>query len=595
MTPRLPTPDRRRRSALRSVLATALALLLLAPAAAQSLPQLLPRDAALAVGLVDLASQTDKLQPFLDEAERLGLLESLGAAVPAEATEELGEDGTPDLPDAFEGLEILDLLGREAWIAVTASPFQPVPAVTMIARVSGAAQDAFATAIAEAADRPGTERLAEGEAPFYTWVPPSDGGDAGVTGPDLPVAYAQAGDVVVVSTDPETVRFVLRARAGGGEPTLADSELYTALRGLGDGHVLGMLDLEPLLAGLEPLAQANGAGALLTRIRAALTTAGPTVGLLRADDDGLRSLGLRLPRADGPDPALYGLLTRGEAPGAEVLAFAPEGTLTVAAGGLDLAGWWAWLDDVAASAAELGVPSATEALQMVGVDVNAVLLDWAGDAWAQVQTAPPAPGAAGASDVPLLGETALLVATRDDAAARQGLTTLFQTLGATAAGFMSPSGEAMVAPQTVQVAGVDVVRLPLSDTLVLDAAVVDGWAVLTGSADATEAVLTARASGSAGPDALADVVRAFPDGALSWTASDAGRSTGGSTGALVSQLQMLAGLGGAGTLDFDAVDDASEAVTAFAEFLAERIGTSRSVTTFDGGVLRNEGRTEVSW
>lgn len=593
MTPRLPTPDRRRRSALRAVLAAALALLLFAPAAAQSLPELLPRDAALAVGLVDLASQTDKLQPFLDEADRLGLLESLGAAVPAEATEELGEDGAPDLPDAFEGLEILDLLGREAWIAVTASPFQPVPAVTMIARVSGTAQDAFATAIAEAEERPGTERLAEGDATFYTWVPPTDGG--GVAGPDLPVAYAQADDVVVVSTDPETVRFVLRAGAGGGEPTLADSELYAALRGLGDGHVLGMVDLEPLLAGLEPLAQANGAGALLTRIRAALTTAGPTVGLLRADDDGLRSLGLRLPRADGPDPALYGLLTRGDAPGAEVLAFAPDGALTIAAGGLDLAGWWAWLDDVAASAAGLGVPNATDALQMIGVDVNAVLLDWAGDAWAQVQTAPPAPSAAGASDVPLLGEAALLVATRDDAAARQGLTTLFHTLGATAAGFMSPSGEATVAPQTVQVAGVDVVRLPLSDTLVLDAAIVDGWAVLTGSAEATEAVLTARAGGSAGPDALADVVRAFPEDALSWTASDAGRSTGGSTGALVGQLQMLAGLGGAGALDFDAVDDASEAVTAFAEFLAERIGTSRSVTTFDGVVLRSEGRTEVSW
>lgn len=595
MTPRLPTPVRRRYNTLRTALAAALALLLLAPAAvAQSLPELLPRDAALAVGLVDLAGQTDKLRPFLDEADRLGLLESLGAAVPAEATEELGEDGAPDLPDAFEGLEILDLLGQEAWIAVTASPFQPVPAVTMIARVSAAAQDAFATAIGEAEDRPGTERLEEGDAAFYTWVPPTDGGEE-VAGPDLPVAYAQAGDVVVVSTDPETVRFVLRARAGGGEPTLADSEVYASLRGLGDGHVLGMVDVEPLLAGLEPLAQANGAGTLLTRVRAALTTAGPTVGLLRAEDDGLRSFGLRLPRADGPDPALYGLLTRGDAPDAEVLSFAPDGALTVAAGGLDMAGWWAWLDDVSASAAELGVPTATEALQMVGVDVNVVLLDWAGDAWAQVQTAPAAPSAAGASDVPLLGETAMLVASRDDAAARQGLTMLFQTVGATAAGFMSPSGEAMVAPQTVQVAGVDVVRLPLSDTLVLDAAVVDGWAVLTGSAEATEAVLTARATGSAGPGALVDVVGGFPEGALSWTASDAGRATGGSTGALVGQLQMLAGLGGAGALDFDAVDDASEAVTAFAEFLAERIGTSRSVTTFDGDVLRTEGRTDVNW
>ncbi len=592
-SPSVPNP-RTRRTARRLALALLLPLAL-ASAAAQRLPELLPADVVMAVGLVDLEGQSERLRPFLDEAERLGLIDSLGAAVPDGAGEALGESGAPEIPDAFEDLELLDLLGREAWLAVSTSAFQPFPAVTLIARTSDAARDAFADAIADAASRPGTERRSEGDAPFYTWLPPTDGADPSGGGPDIPFAYAQSGELLVLSTDPETVRFVLRAQAGGSDPSLADTELYAALRGLGDGQAFGLLDAEPLTDALQPLVESFGGGALLSRLRAALVTAGPTVGVLRADDAGLAGSGLQLPRADGPDPALYALLTEGTAPDAGVLSWAPAEALSIAAGTADLSGWWAWLDDVLAAGAELGVPTASEAAQLVGVDVNAALLSWAGDRWVQIQTAPLAATAAGASDVPLLGEQVLMVASDDDAAARAGLRTLFTTLGATLAGFMSPGGQAMITPETVQVAGAEVLRLPLSETLVLDAAVLDGWAVFSGAPAATEAVLSARASGSDGPAGLVAAAGEVPAGARAWSLTDDRQATGGSTDALVSQLQMLAGLGGAATLDFDAVDDASEAVTAFAAFLAERLGTSRSVTTVEDGRIRSESRTDVSW
>ena len=576
---------------LRAALVLAASWLLAAPVAAQSLPELLPADVALAVGLVDIGSQTDRLQPFLDEADRLGLVAALGAALPDGADAALDDTGMPDLPSALDGLGVLDLLGREAWLAVSASPFSPLPALTLIARPSDAGRDAFARAIAEAADRAGVEQRSESGTTFHTYVP---------TAPDddllgVPVAYARSGDLLVLSTDPEIVRFVLRADAGGDDPTLADTATYAALRELGSGQVMGMLDAEPLVRGLAPLAGTYGAGAVLERVRDALRTAGPTVGVLRADDDGLAGAGLRLPDAAGPDGALYDLLTSGAAPGLEVLAYAPETALSVSAGGADLRGWWAWLDDVLASAAELGLPTASEALRLVGLDAGTLLLDWAGDSWVQIQTAAPAAPVAGQTDVPIFDAQVLLVASRDDVAARQGITTTLTTLGATLAGFLAPSGQGFVAPTTVEIAGVPVTRLELSETLVFDAAVIDGWALLSGSPDATEAVLTARASGSAGPTALIDAAAELPVGPLSWSVSDDAMATGGSTDALVGQLQMLAGLGGAATLDFEAVDAASEAVTAWSAFLAERLGGSWSATVVDDGTVRSESRTYLAW
>lgn len=596
--PRRPTPRRataRRYPArpilLRAALVLAASWLLAAPVAAQSLPDLLPADVALAVGLVDLESQTDRLQPFLDEADRLGLVAAVGATLPGGADAALDDAGMPAVPPALEGLGVLDLLGQEAWLAVSASPFSPLPALTLIARPSDAGREAFSEAIADATARAGVEQRAESGATFYTFVPAAPDDD--LLG--VPIAYAQSGGLLVVSTDPEIVRFVLRADAGGDDPTLADTTTYAALEELGPGQVMGLLDAEPLVRGLAPLAGSYGASAVLERIRDALRTAGPTVGVLRADDQGLAGAGLRLPDADGPDRALYDLLTDGSAPGLEVLAYAPDTAISVAAGSADLRGWWTWLDDLLASAAELGLPTASEALQLVGLDARTVLLDWAGDGWVQIQTAAPVAPVAGSTDVPIFDAQVLLVASRDDVAARQGITTTLTTLGATLAGFLAPSGQGFVAPTTVEIAGVPVTRLTLSETLVLDAAVIDGWALLSGSPEATEAVLTARASGSAGPAALIDAAAELPVGPLSWSVSDDAGATGGSTDALVGQLQMLAGLGGAATLDFEAVDAASEAITAWSAFVAERLGGSWSATVLDDGTLRSESRTYLAW
>lgn len=567
-------------------------LLFVGFAPAQSLPELLPEDVVAAIGVRDLTAQQDRIQPFLDEAERLGLVESVSGAVPDDADpEELADTELPDVPEALRDLDPLDVLGQEAWVAVSASPFRPIPAVTVIVRPNDEAAQAFRTVIQDAEGQEGVERLSEGDRTLYTFVPPSETSDF-----DLPIAYALADEgVLVASSDPEIVRFVLRGLSGSDEASFAQSDAFAALEGLGEGVTFGLLDAAPLANALEPFATSFEAGPVLQRVHDALLTAGPAVGLTRVTDEGLESRGLLMPREDGPDQALYGLLTEGTTADASVLRFVPDDAVTLSASVFDVSGWWAWLDDVLASAQSLGLPPASQLMGMFGIDPQAALLDWAGDDLVQIVAAPPVAAEAGIPQEGFGQGSVVLLEATDEAAARQGLNMLLSAIGPNMAAFTSPSGQAVATPETVQVAGRDVQRLQVSDTMSIDAAVVDGWALLSMSPDATEAILNAYAADDGAPEAFADVAADLPLPARAWSVSDVSGMILGSSEALVAQLQLLAGLGGAGDLDFDAVDEASADVQAWLTFLGERVGTSRSVTTVEDGTVRTEGLTPVDW
>ncbi|MDZ7799901.1 MAG: hypothetical protein U5K81_03780 [Trueperaceae bacterium] len=590
MTPtRLATPSAPLRRPIRLVAAVAaLAFAWGATASAQSLPSLLPQDAAVAIGLHDLASESERVQPFLDEAERLGLIDTLGAAIPAEATDELDVEENP-VPEALRGLETMDVLGQEAWLVVSASQSRPIPAATMIARVSPDTADAFATAMADAmGEDPGVARLEEEGRGFYTRMP-SDDDDL-----PLPLAYAQSDDVVVASTDVEIVRFVLRAQSGVDEPSMDDAPLYASLQELGDGAVRWMMDADPLLGAAQPFAASTEFGPLLSRFRDAIRTAGPSTGVIRVTDDGIASSELQRPDASGPDASLHGLLTQSDAPGAEVLSFAPAGAIAVSAGTFDVNGWWAWLDDVLGSVAEQGVPTATQALAMFEIDARSVLLDWAGTRIAQVQASPPEAVQPGVTPNALLGSQVLLIDSRDDAAAKEGLATLLGAIGPNLGAFTSPDAQGSAAPTRVEVAGHEVLRLEISDGFLIDAAVVDGWVLLSGSSDATATALEAYAQGG-GASVLNDAHAQVPSGVRSWSVSDTQGALRGSVGGLVGQLQMMAGMAGGANLDFQSVDEAGTAIEAYAEFVAERLGASVSYTTVEDGALRSQGSTEIDW
>ncbi len=564
-----------------------------------TLPELLPPDVAFAVGASDLASQSERFAPFLEEAERLELARHLSALFPADLASEAGLDAESELGGLVGGwgeLDPMELVGREAWLVVSASRLRPLPALTGVARATPEAEAAFAAWIADAAERPGTTRRTEGDAVLYTYLPEAGATDRdGSAMPEVPVAYAQADDLLVVSTDPEVVRAVLRAHAGGSDPVWADSEGYRALDRLGDGHLRTFLDPDPLLAGLAPVATSFGAGPVLERLRDAMRTVGPTVGRVRFEADGVASASLRTPDRNGPDPALARLLTEARAADPAVVATAPADALSVASVGHDLSGWWAWLDDLLAAAATLGLPDASEAASLFGLDPKRTVLSWTGDRSVAIVTGPAAPTTPGTVAGSLLGEEALLIATDRPEAARTGVQETFTNVGALLGGFLAPSGVGAVAPETVEVAGVEVLRLRLSEALIVDAAPLDGWLLLTGSPSATEAVLRARAAGDAGPAPLVAAAADLPSDAVAWTVADDGATLRGSVDGLVAQLQLLAGLGGAGALDFDAVDAASTSLRAYVGFVADRLGVRVAHTTLEDDSLMHRSFSEVAW
>src|SRR5690606_22154397 len=133
------------RSLMRTVLLGALALSL-ATASAASLLDLLPADTFAAVGVEGLADHETKAQVFIDEWQRLGLGQLLEDAY---ADAEI-EEAADEIPESLRNADLLDLIGGEAWLTVSASSFNPLPAVTLVARLNADGQAAVDELLAEA-------------------------------------------------------------------------------------------------------------------------------------------------------------------------------------------------------------------------------------------------------------------------------------------------------------------------------------------------------------------------------------------------------------------------------------------------------------
>lgn len=201
-----PTPLRRPHGALgRLTLALALAAAL-GLAAAQSLAPLLPSDTLVAFGVQGLKQHEAKLQPIIDEWERLDLTNLLERAG--------GEGADDELPAELKGLTLFDVLGDEFWIAASASSFSPLPAVVLVARVSDRASALFTKALADEQADATVESLTEGNISFEVYTSDDD---------DLTLAVARDGDFVALTTNPDTMRGVLRRYQGAAEPNFTDS------------------------------------------------------------------------------------------------------------------------------------------------------------------------------------------------------------------------------------------------------------------------------------------------------------------------------------------------------------------------------------
>lgn len=578
-----------------STVLLALVLAAFSGALAQSLRSLLPADTVAAIGVQGLSGQQAKVQPFIDEFERLGVAKAFQDAFASSAKQAEQSAKLPDvsqMPEELKGLGALDILGNEAYLGVELRQGNPLPAVIFVANVDAKAQQAAAKMLAKEAGQPGVQKLSEGKIDFY--VATVDNGDGTTTD----VAYAQDGALVALSNNPDALRGVLRRQQGASEPSFTDSAGYKATIGaLGGGNVMTYVDLAPLASMAQPLLAAQGMDALSKRLADALTTIGTSGGVTVITSTGIESKSLRMLGPSDKDPALYALLSSSTPASTDPLGFVPTDALSVSSSTVDLGAWWDYLGGLVASAPQLGVTDLNQFVQgMVGVDLKADLFAWSGGNVAIIATPSPAPQQAGMPSSDVLGSSVFVLKSKDDAAATKGLSDLFTKLSSQLAGLTDPSGSgAPAAPETQQVGGATVTTITLAPTVKLSYAVANGHAFIGTSTKALEDVFQAAQSGGALPATLTTMRPMVSANATSFTLTDAKASMQNSSASLVTGIQTFAGMSGSQNLDIAKVQAATDALQKFLDFVAGHLGGSYSYQETSGGTITGHGLTQVSW
>lgn len=582
------------RVGLRSAVALLLVLALALPASAQRLAGYMPADTVLALGAIDLEAHADLFEGVLADWERFGVGEALERAFVGVDTgmfgvprDETDLDGV-ELPAALDGLELFDLLGREAWVALSISPFSPLPAVTLLALVDEATGARFDTVLTEAATEPGAQTLSEGDASFVAIV--MDG---------LPVAAARRGELLALSSNPEVLRGVLRLAQGANEASFVDTEGYqTTLGTLAPGQLYGFLDLAPVAKAVTPLAAGLGFDRSVARLAGALETFGTSAGVVRVTSTGSESESVQVVRADGRDTALYRLLAAdvGGVP-PRLLEAIPAEAISVSASATAPSGGFDYLMTLIAELPELALPDPEGFIRdMAGFDLRRDVFGWMAPGSLTITTGFGAAVEPGVPGEDLLGETALVLLTDDDARARDGLQRSATMLASLVSAFADPMGAGgMVQPQTRDVAGVSVTSYEVFPGAALHIAVANGFGLIATSEGAADAVARALAEGPALPPTLARLLPEVPVAASSFTVSDDRATLEGMAAQLTLQVQLLAGLTGGAGIDFAAVDAASEALQGFLDALAERLGGTVSYSVGDGALQRGVSRSEIDW
>ena len=552
-------------------------------AAAQDLAELLPEDTIFALGMQGLSEADERLEPFQAEFERLEVGEALTTLFESQDVGATGGMGEMAESDELGALLSLEVLGQEAWIALSASSFSPLPAATLITQLTPEAVEQVGPLLEQANAQENPESFTEGDYTFYQ-LPVED------ADPIQVVAYAQADDLLMISTNPEVLRGVLRRLGGGGEPNFAESEGYAQTLGtLENGTFYGYLDYAGIADVAEPFSQGFGFDQLVTRLSSAFQTAGVTGGVARLTDEGVITEGFQAVNEAGGDSELYDLLTSGDAADLDTQRFAPEDALGYSVSATDLSGWYDYLNSLATSVPELGGDLDSLLLSFTGINLRQTFFDWTDG---QVVTVTTGLGEVAEPGVPsenLLGEAVYLIRASDESEAEEGLAVLFESLSQSIAAFSDPmGGSGGATSSTAQIGDVEVTQYDITDGVSLSYAVTDGYALIATTEDAMRSVLEAE-------EPLDVDLGVVPEDASSATYSDAQATLEGSAQQIGSQLELAAGLGGASGLNFDEVENASSVLEEYLSFVASRLGNSVSYSERSDEGITSYSETEVDW
>lgn len=551
---------------------------------AQELVKLLPADSMLALGAVNLNEMEDRGSDFIDEFNRLNIFEALASAT--------GEDiNQEDLDSALDSVDTMAFLGQEAWISVSPSLENFIPAVIALARPSSDALEELTSMITEENSSCSTNNET-----FYQAV---------IDDPDSPIAnvsFAIKDGLVILSTEANRTCDVLGAISGSSSyASLASNPRYKAsLAKLGQGNLYSFFDASAIGYTYAVLGMGQGFDDLITRVQKALTTAGLSAGVARFTDDGMVSEGLQVLDNAGGDKTIYRLLSDASPISTNSLNFAPVDTLSYSNSATNLRGWWAYINELAQEIPALGGNLDSLIEIFVGIDVSKSLFSWMGSSVTSITTGISEVAEPGVPSENLLGETVYVIQATDEAKAREGLSEIFEAASIALAMFADPTGGMGNASNNQQnIAGQLVNSFDITDGVSIHYTVTGGHAIIGTSLESITAALETYAGGASLASNLnyAELVSSMPntDTVTSLNISDLSSTMAGSAGQFTSQLNAMAGLGGASTLDFDAVESSSEALTEFVDFVASRLGYSAGYTQVQADGIYSFSKTQVQW
>ena len=561
------------------------AVFLLPSAFAQPLADLLPAETFFALGTRNLDAEEVRLQPFIDEFMRLELGASLAKVFESQAIEDgAGSESqaSPTMPDELSGLGVLDLLGREAWLSLSISRFNPLPVLTLVSQLSDEASAQFETTLAKAIQSEEVETQTEGSTRFYQQLLTTE------QAPPIALVFAKEGNVLILSTHPDTMRGVLRQLQGSKDPSFSDTEAYQKTLAQLEGHFMGYLDYAQIPSALATYTRGLGFDKLINRISDAFETAGVSAGVLRFSDGGMESESLQAYNPQGKDKELLALLQADTRTNGEILRFYDEKALSFSASSVDLAAWWQYINGISESTPELG-GSLDELLQVfTGINLEESLFSWTGNQFATMTSNVAEASVPGVAATNLLGDQVYIIQAQNEQEAAQGLSQLFSSLSQGIAAFADPSGglgDASAATQDIN--GVTVNSYEITTGVRLSYAISQGYALIATSDDAL--LMALNASGEAGFRA------ALPEVVTAYGTTDNKRSMQASAQQMISQLQLAAGFGGASNLNFEAVDEASQKLEVFVQFIAERLGQSLSYSEQRAEGIYSYAQSEILW
>ncbi|HHO55064.1 MAG TPA: DUF3352 domain-containing protein [Trueperaceae bacterium] len=570
---------------MKKILIILVAIFSIAFASAQSLLAYLPADSVAVFGLQDLAQHEDKLSQFIDEYNRLGLNDSLAKLNGAEQDSKDSKSFGIMKSNPFKNLDAMDFLGQEAWFALSASKFNPIPATTIILRLSPKAVKPVFTSLEKESKAEGVEKLAEGKYSFYQSKIESE------DSPVQNVSYALIDDVVIFSSDTDVMRSILRQMAGSSDPNFMASEGYgNSLAQLGNANFYSYVDYGAIASLVKPFTKGLGFDDLVNRLEKAFNTAGISAYVANITADGIEGSSLQALNPNAGDSELYALLSSNVAAKQDIRF--PDGALSLSSSHVDLKGWWSYLNELTSSVPDIGMSLDEMAAMFLNVDLSDSLFSWTGDQLITVTTGVADVAMPGVASANLLGEQVYIISTTDSKKTSQKLSSLIESLATSVSSFADPEGGSgtVLEPTTQEISGVTVTSYEITDGVNVNYAITDDLVFFGSTNEAITKVLSAGSNSD-----IDSLLKQIPSNATTFSVANLKSTMQGTAAQIGSQIQMAAGLSGSNNLDFDAVDESSAKMEEFVKFIADRLNYSISYSQVENGQIRGHSKLDVAW